>query len=64
MSTSLLPWLTGRYEEHPIEAELMECAFGGVEMSDVDRIECSAEDSGSHVDEDRAAEEAASAALW
>jgi len=55
-ATRLLPGITGGDEDDPIEMQLMECALGGVEMGDVDRVECPSEDSGSHDVENRAAE--------
>ena len=53
---AFLPRPTGGYEQDPVEMGLMQRGLSGVEMGEMNRIECSAEDSGSHGNEDRAGE--------
>ena len=63
LPTGLLPRIPCGEDEHPIEICLMESALGGVQMGYVDRVEGSAEDSGSHGYEHRAAGASPIAAL-
>lgn len=53
-ATQLLPRVTGRHEEDTIQVELVQGALTGVQVGDVDGVECPTEDPGSHAGEDRA----------
>src|SRR5690606_32073298 len=54
--TDLLPGIAGGNEEDPIEPCLKHGALSRMEMGDVNRVEGSAEDPGTHVPEDRPGE--------